>query len=408
MMLKVWHLVVSLMLLFIAAIAIWLGTQDVLWPVSASAQILGSCFVLAGLTALAGSVLAAARALRFSREWATGNVQTALIAGAGLAGLYVTLTIVVHSFRYEPGKAWAYGVLAAGCLVLTLQTLPSAWRGIGNFVKGAGIGLAVLGSAAAFYFQSFYLPENTNIGLQYAVSIGTVVGPGGDAVVPVDLTIENQSSVIGLTIGSMVVVSGLTLPESSTAVSDTGAQQNLANYAQDLTNPSPGPVAPNPNIRSSGVPSSTVLTVMQPVDNDSFLFPNDTYSRDFDVVIPDIVKNKITALEFQIYVLYARTTRLTLGTGFKPEVKDLKSCAYDEQSYWSINQSALVRFTRGAQIIYSSWCADLASPDISWGVYGAPGVHDSANVKEVISADIDVVRSARNEIFVLPQHAPSR
>lgn len=403
LILRLWHVVVIGMLLWIAAIAIWLGTQDILWPVSASAQILGACFVLAGLTALAGSVLAAARA--FSRKWAKGDVQTALIAGGAVAGLYVTLTIVVHSFRYELGKAWLYGVLAAGCLILTLQTLPRAWKHIGNFVKSAGVGLAVLGSVAAFYFQSFYLPENTNVGLQYALSIGTVVQPGGDAVVPVHLTIENQSSVIALTIGSMVVLSGLTLPENSAAVSDAMAQQNLANYAHDLATPPPGPITPDPNIRSSGATNSMVLAVMQPIGNNSFLFPNDTVSRDFDVVIPDIAKNRITALEIEIYVLYARTTRLTLGSGFRPRVADSTSCPHEEQASWYLNQSALVRFTRGTQIIYSNWCADLPSPYISWGVQGARGVHDSANVKKVIGADVDVERSSRNDIFVLPQAA---
>jgi hypothetical protein len=407
--LKVWYLVVFGMLSWIATIAIWLGTQDILWPVSASAEILGSCFVLAGLAAVTGAVLAAARAWPFSPKWSSGGVQTAFIAGGAVAGLYVTLTIVVHSFRYEPGKAWLYGVPAAGCLVLALHTLPGAWQRIGRLAKGSGIGLAALGAVAAFYFQSFYLPENTNVGLQYALSIGTVVQPGGDAIVPVHLTIENQSSVIALTIGSMVVVSGLTWPETSASVSDASAQQNLINYAQDLATPPPGPLAPDTNIRSSAVPGSMVLSVMQPIDNNSYLFPNDTVSRDFDVVVPDIAKNKIYALEFEIYVLYARTTRLTLGTSYRPVIADFASCAHDEQSSWYIDQSALVRFTRGAQKIFSNWCADLASPHINWGVYGARGVHDSVNVKNEIGASIGVERSSRNDIFVLPPNAaPSR
>jgi hypothetical protein len=235
------------------------------------------------------------------------------------------------------------------------------------------------------------------------------VQPGGDAIVPVHLTIENQSSVIALTIGSMVVVSGLTWPETSASVSDASAQQNLINYAQDLATPPPGPLAPDTNIRSSAVPGSMVLSVMQPIDNNSYLFPNDTVSRDFDVVVPDIAKNKIYALEFEIYVLYARTTRLTLGTSYRPVIADFASCAHDEQSSWYIDQSALVRFTRGAQKIFSNWCADLASPHINWGVYGARGVHDSVNVKNEIGASIGVERSSRNDIFVLPPNAaPSR
>jgi hypothetical protein len=47
----------TLVLLWIAGIAIWLGSQDVLWPVSFTAQILGDFFIVAGLTTLAGAVL---------------------------------------------------------------------------------------------------------------------------------------------------------------------------------------------------------------------------------------------------------------------------------------------------------------------------------------------------------------
>jgi hypothetical protein len=402
LILKAWHLAVIGVLLWIAAIALWLGAQDVLWPVSAPAQILGACFIIAGLATLTGFVLVAARALPFSRKWATGEPQATLIAGGAAAGLYTTLTIVVHSFRYEQAKSWLYGILAASCLILTIQILPRAWNGISNFVKGAGVGLAVLGSVAGFYFQSFYLPENTKVGLQYGISIGQVVQRGGDGVVSVDLTIENDSSVSALMLGSMVVVSGLTLHENSAVVSSTGTQQNLTNYAQDLVTPPSSPIAPDANIRSDELQENTILSIMQPITNSSYLFPSDTLSRNFDVVIPGITKNKIVALEFEIYTLYARTTRLTLGTRFRPIMADFPFYAHDVQSSWSINQSALVRFTRGAQVLYSNWCADLAAPSVGWDVQGAAGVHNSVYAEKAIKADIDVEHSSRNNIFVLP------
>ena len=399
---RVWHLTVIAGLAGITAIAMWLGFQDVVWAVSIRAQILGAFFILAGISTFFGAFLLAARALPFAPERVRSDVQSTCIAGAAVAGLYVDLTIVAHSLPYEPNKAWLFVILAAGCLVLAIRTLPAAWKKIGSFVKGAGITLALLGAASNFWFQSVYLPENTEVAIQYGLSVDSVVTSGAKRLATLDFTMRNQSSVTALALGSMVIVRGLVFPNNSSAVSNTAAQQNINNYAQDLVTPPPaGAPQPNPNIGSSGNASSMILTVLQPINNDSYLYPNDTITHVFDVVIPAIPKNKIEALQVEIHVLYARSTRLILGTYYGSRVVSGAFCSHDERSAWFINQSALIRFTRGAQVFYSHWCTDLPNPSVDWGVQTAIAPFETPKTQAKIGADIGVRNSSRNEIFVL-------
>jgi len=394
-----WVIAIIAALVWIGGIAIWLGSQDVLWPVSLTAQILGVFFVAAGLATLAGAVVVIVKPrVLFPPEPKYGKDQVAYVAAAALAGCYIALMIVVHSFRYEQLKALLYGALAFLCLVLAFQTLPRAWPYITRSVKNIGITLAVLGGIASFWYQSFYLPESSNIGMQYGFSVVSVESSGSDRFVTLDLTMENQSQVAAITLGSMLVVSGLTFPKESIAVSNTAAQQNIDKYAQDLATP-PAGVTPNPNIGSSGNPSSVILDVMRPVNNDSFMFPNDILSRDITVVVPE---SNVRALEIELYILYARTTRLTLGTSFQPVVISTSFCAHDEQSSWFINQSALIRYTRGAQIFYSNWCASATDPFIGWGIQGVRGTTDTPKEVNEIANDIGIERASRNEISVLP------
>ena len=404
---RVWHAAVIIALLGITAIAMWLGFQDVVWAVSLPALILGGFFMVASITTFTGFLIVTARALPFAPERVGGNAQSACVAGAAVAGLYVTLTIVAHSFRYESVKALLFAILAAICLILAIQTLPAAWNTIGNFVKGAGITLALLGAAANFWFQSVYLPENTQEGIQYGATVDSVVKSGGGRVATLDFSMENQSSVTAITLGTMVVVRELLLPASPDFVSGTAAQTNINNYAQDLFTQPAGSAVPNPNIGTDGKKQATILTkiltIIQPIGNNSDLHPNDTVSREFDVVIPPIPKGNTVALEVLWHVLYARSTRLTLGTYYGSSFHTSSAYCRDyERSAWSINQSALVRFTRGAQIFYSFWCTDLSYPTVQWSVQTASKPHETRKVRQEIGTDIGVSGSNREEIIVLP------
>jgi hypothetical protein len=386
-----------------AVAALFIGLQDVVWPVSLSSQILGACFVVAGIFSLSCAGLLRVNGPFLTTENVMRNVRLAFIPGGAVAALYVDLTIVAYSFRYEPRKAWIFGVLALDCASLIFLTLPAAWK----VIKKPGISLTVLGVAANFWFQSVYLPENAQVGIEYGLSVGRVVTVGGDRLVTLHLTMDNHSQVAALIVGSMVVVSGLEYknPRHPKHISDktarTQAQQQARAYAISLTGgPSNKSAAvPNPNVRFNGKLQSTALTILQPVNSDSYLFPDDAYSRDFDVVIPD---RRITALDVKLFVQFTRTTRLLLGPHITSAMKNYKkSCPNDKKSSWYVKESALLRFTRGAQILDTYWCADLGKPFIKWTVVGAGGAHDSAAAESGIASNFDVYSSSHDDIIVL-------
>jgi len=396
----IWPAIVGLSLT--TAVAMTLGFQDVVWPVSLSAQILGLFFLIAALFGLIGIWLLAIRGLPLRRRPPPAGAALAFISAGAVACLYVDLTVVAYSFRYQPRVAIPFCVLGLFCLSLAWRTLPASWSSLSKTVKSAGITLAILGTLVNFWYQSIYLPENAQVGIEYGVSLGPVVNSGGGSrLVTIDLTMDNESPVTALTLGSMVVVSGLEYSNSGhkAGISSKVAQERASAYAASLAQrPSKSAAIPNPNIQFGGNLKTTTLTILRPIDNDSYLFPDDEYAREFDVVIPN---RQIVALQVKLYVLSARTTRLSLGSRLVSEPNKLDTCANNEQSGWFINESALVRFTRGAQILYSDWCADLGDPFITWDVATPPGTHDSPGAEVSIEDNIDVINSSRDDIFVL-------
>jgi len=391
---EIWFLSMAVSLAGTALVALRLGLQDMVSKVSLPAQILGAFFIVAGLAASVSAVMLMVK-LRPLRRWRKiSDLQVACIAGGAIAGIYVDLTIVLYSFRYQPIKAWLFGALALNCIFLTYLTLPAAWGAISKSVKGVGITVALLGSAANFWFVSFYLPENTQVGIEYGLSLGPVVRSGGDRLVTLDLTMDNKSSVTALTVGSMVVVRGVSYTNAER--SNATPQQRMFAYAGSLAGqPADGSAAvQNPNIQFDGRQSSVVLTILRPIDDDTYLFSNDTFSHYFNVVIPE---GKIVALDVEVYVQYARTTRLTLSGDSRPAIRHDPSCADEEQSTWNVDQSALVRFTHGSQVLHSNWCADPTKPSISAIISGA----DSPKAEADIASNISVTTSTREEEFVL-------
>jgi hypothetical protein len=279
--------------------------------------------------------------------------------------------------------------------------LPAAWGSLSKTVKGAGITLAALGTLTNFWYQSIYLPENAQVGVEYGVSLGPVVTSGHLRLVTVDVSMDNESPVTALTLGSMVVVNGLVYKSSGGGTIATGkqAQDRARKYAASLAQrPGQAAAIANPNDQLSGNLEPQQLTIVRPVENDSYLFPDDVYTRDFDVVISN---PKIIALEIKLYVFFARTTRLSLGASVTSSTSGITNCKNGAQSAWYINQSALIRFTRGTQILYSDWCANVGDPFISWRVGAPKGTHDSAGAETSIGTGINVINSSRDDIFVL-------
>ncbi len=438
----------TLGLLASAPVAFWLGFQDVIWPVSLSAQLLGLFFLVAGLAGMTSAALLVPRALLVRRSlqairhgrWRWPQLgqlwvpvteqarplgrwprppqprlaakqasvgQITVIAAGAVAGVYVDVTIVAHSFRYDTVEAALFGLFGLLCLGLAWRTLPVAWPGLSQYLKGVGISVTVLGAAAGFWYQSFYLPENTQVGIQYGISVVSVVKSGTDRLVTLNLTMENESSVPALTVGSMIEVFGVsyTKTQQPDAVSNAAAQDQL-NSALAAQNPTftypvnSAAILPpvDLSIRYGAQQNSIPLALIRPVNNDSLLFPDDASSRDFQVVIPE---PQVQALDVQLRFQYARTSRLALGyptdTYHQPA-----DCLPVRRAAWFINQSALVRFTRGGQIFYSDWCGDVADPFIAWGIESAHGSHESGTALAAISSHLGIFTSSRDEMFTLP------
>ena len=328
-------LVVALGLTVNAAVALSVGLHDLLWPVSLSAQFAGFFYFTAGLVSLAGLVAVfplLARALDSSRQpdgarARYGNLLAfagcdgvnaarplAFVAGAAVAGLYIDLIIVFYSLHYRTRNVWIFTILALLCGCVACVTLPRIWKNVGRGLKVAGISLTALAAVAQFWYRDVYVPENTQVGIDYGLALGSVARSGSERLVQVDLTMKDESAVTALTLDSMVVVSGISYPSRK----------------------------------------SMILRVLQPIQYNNFLFPQDTYSEDFLVVVR---QPAIEVLHFGITLDYVRTTGLTLGNPI-PAQAHLRSCPGEKELEWPIKESELRSFTEGPQALYSDSCAD--------------------------------------------------
>lgn len=229
-----------------------------------------------------------------------------------------------------------------------------------------------------------------------------VTTSGSNRLVTLNVTMNNKSPVTALTVGSMIVVRGvkyLSSPKSK-VISNAEAQRRIRAYAASLKKEPPGRsvAASNPNIRFDGKLESVVLTIFRPIDDDHLLLTNSKYSREFNVVIPD---RKFEALDVRLYDLYARTTRVALGSRYFSAMKYYKTCHNDQQTAWYIEQSALGKFTHDTQLLVSDWCTDLPNPFIDWSIGSPNGSHWSMQVERSTESRIEVYTSSREYVILL-------
>lgn len=237
-------------LLGTTGVALWLGFADLFLPVSLAAQLLGLVYFLAGVAGLAGlagfvSLTGLARRLSGKRPppwlWKTTDPPTWQIAsvfGGAVAGCYVDVTIVWYSVGYQSFITWLFIVPAVFCFGLAcvmMSAVSAVWKYIANGLKGIGIFAALLGLGAQFWYISIYAPDNTPVGINTAFVIGPMTGTGSDRVVQVDLTMEDAGPVAAIALGSILVVNGISYPSGN----------------------------------------RTLLKVLQPIGDNSFLFPDD-------------------------------------------------------------------------------------------------------------------------------------
>lgn len=247
----------------------------------------------------------------------------------------MNITIAFYSFRYELAKASIFGALALLDLLLACWLIPSIlprWGDIGRGLAGAGVSAALLAVAAQFWYQSVYLPESTQSAIEYSLSAGPVVRSGSNRFVTLRFTMENVSPAAATILNSMLIVTVLSYANgtSSGIPSLAATQRNMIAYAQTLPLQTFYFSIPKlPDIGFSGHMEARTLATLRPVGNNTYLFSNDTYSRDFVVVIPE---RGIRVIDARVKIIYARAARLTLGppysSGLRHEVPGRRRLGY--------------------------------------------------------------------------------
>lgn len=381
-----WLLLMALGLLGTAGVAIWFGVQDVSYHVSLGSELFGLVYLLAGLACLAGFVCLVSIAKPLlgkvpvpwpgSEDEPPPTWQVASVFGGAVVGCYVDVTIVLYSLGYRIIVTWVFIALALICFFLAcvmLRIIVSVRKYITKSLKGLTISAALVGLVAQFWYLSIYAPENTPVGLNYTFTIGPVVRSGNDRLVQVNLNMEDAGSVPALALGSIIVVKGISLYPKKT---------------------------------------STILRVLQPYRNASFMFPGSNVSYDFLI---NVNRPGIDALNFQLALDFARTTWLTLGQQRGESTEYVQGCRRlpsDVQTEWYIVESPLRSFAQGPKVVYSDYCeyprepANPAEPRvvpfINVGIASIRGqqlvpIPDQSTVR----SDLGILYSYRNETLVL-------
>jgi hypothetical protein len=381
-------------------------------PVSVSSQLTGLAFSLAGAAGLAGlagwreigkPLLGPARPAGPERPARPGSTaQIACAFGGAVAAVYVDATIAFYAHEYKTTRTIEFGVLALICLYLAGMLLPlvrSVWKDISGGLKGLGALATALGLLAQFWYVSIYIPRNTQVGISYSLTLGPVARSGDNALATLQLTMEDESSLTAVILGSMVVVSGIRY-RPATGGAQPAVQHRITAYARS---------GGNPDVGFRGSEPASVLAVDSPINNNSLLLPGAVYTKDFVVVVPE---PGIAALQVAIMVDYARQTRLVVGhAAFLKHPAHVPGCPAKYAITWAspIQESALRSFATGGLNLYSSRCAQLGNPFIAQTI-GASVQPEPAGVESALRAHYGPFHNARYETFVLepPAAAASR
>jgi hypothetical protein len=395
--------------LFVTAVlAVVMGAVDTFRPVTVTTQLIGAFLLIFGLLAASG-LAALIRLLDVVlpwppwawatelRPWADRHRWTILAAEVGATtGVYISLTVVLYSYRYRPAETAVFGILALLSVGLAAFLAPAVrlvWSTVGATVKSLSAVGGALALLVQFWYQQGYLPENTQVGIHYTVDVGAVTPDGSYSLVPITLTMENVSSVTALTLQSMVEVRAVafTAAGGSADVSPTILQQRLIDAAEHGQEPAY-------DIGFNGQENPTTVAVLRPIDNASYLWPNAPYTKEFVVAAP----KQDQALQIYVQVDYARAPRLVLGSGFRatshPEGCPRADVITDA---WRIKESALRAFTTGDLALYSYWCASSAHPLIGQ-IISAPGTVESPGNEAALQAHFGTSHSTRDEWVLIP------
>jgi hypothetical protein len=348
-----------LLLAVLALPGFYVGAVDgVVTPVSLAAQLVGLSFLAAGLGAVAGICgLLAPR---------TSNWRLRAVTVGGASGFYIALTIALNARGYTVWMFVAGLVCAAPSFALATigaaATVNSNREAFGSTIKTVGASIAVLVAAAQLWYTSIYQPNTTDVGLDISASVGAPqrLGPAL-ALVPVQLTVRNDSSITAVVLTSMFAVTGVRYSTTKPAAALSNAATEKRALAVGL-----GTIA-NPqgiDVNHREAPQRSLLAIGRLMNDGSYLHASAVVTHPIIVAIPSTLSTRFREIDLEIQLDYARSARLVLANFHGrvvpfhgPRAVRYMDCNADVRTDWSLQQSALRKLTRGEQVLVTNWCA---------------------------------------------------
>lgn len=345
-----------------AALALWIGVIDLFSPPTLADRLLGILYLLVGLFVVLGVCL----------EFLINHIQSRAFAlGASIGSIYIYASLADYAWYARPDYARVSGAMAVLSFLLSLHLFRRvlvARVSISRIGRVAAVGGGLLGAVTAFgtvAYQSIYLPENAQVGMETTITVGQpVTGSDGESFVPVQITLQNKASVTAVALTSMVIVTGVSFSGSNSSVSASTAQQREVQIGQETAN--------NPNLTFDGTVHETRLAIDRLVGDGSELYGDgDEYQTNLVVPIPR--SSRFQQIDVRTQLDYARTARLQLKSSFGNEVISVPGCTHDIITRWHLRQSQLDTLTHGTQVLLTNWCADTGDEQVWSNVVGPPG-----------------------------------
>jgi hypothetical protein len=368
-----------LLLLGVAYVALRIGVPDVFSPISLASQLVGLSYLVAGFTLVASAAtLISIRRAVFGGG--SARSEAAAVVGA-LTGTYVAGSMAAYAYGYRETRFVELIVGAALCGLLgSLAARRLRAGAIGARLKAAGALLAVLIAGAQLWYTSVYLPENTYVGIGTSATVGTPLRVSRSLeLLPVHVTVHNDSSLTAVVLASMYAVTGVHWPSTGSFLADNRAIERAVEVGLGQnTNPE------GVSVRYGGKPTRSLLAIGHVLRDGSELFPSQDASRSTVVAIPT---DGFQEVEVRIEIDYARQSRLVLATyrgriqPYRgPMRKPRKNCPPDVLTYWHLRESVLRRFTRGTQYLVTNWCPQARNERVYSNVIDVSDPHSVPHI----------------------------
>lgn len=363
--------------------ALWVGVPDVFHPLSLAAQLVALTYVLSGATAL---LCAGVLSRRQPHTWATAAIL------GGIAGAYVTGSMAAYANAYRPLRFWIFVVLAVLCITATFVGLVRtgfARLGVSAPLARAGASVAVIIGALQLWYTSIYLPNNTDVGIGISVSLGQPHRVSRSlTLVPLQLTMRNESSLTAVITSSMYAVTGVAYPHPPHPgpLSDAETLRRAENIGRQ-----PAQTPEGNNVRYRGTSVRDLLAIGRMLSDTSHIFPSQSDVRSIVVAVP----TQFQQFDVKVDVDYARPSRLTPagflarvtipGSSSPPNratgVGAKRVCLPDVRTYWALRETKLHRLTRRSQILVTNWCTQSGNTEVYANVVNDHGPTSQSEIR---------------------------